>query len=107
MPAEVEAGLRKIDLLRVYGPHAPDTVRRCLTSWSALTRWRGLAGFFSSPSLKTALRLVVRASGRPPCRKSAQAVTGDFFVRLLQTCGGDSLVDMQDRAILLTPLPRG
>ncbi len=36
---------------RADGPHAPDTVRRRLTSWSILTRWQGLAGAFSAPSL--------------------------------------------------------
>lgn len=44
MPADVEDGLRARDLLRVKGPHAPDTVRRRLTSWSILTRWRGFTG---------------------------------------------------------------
>ncbi|MBB4186257.1 hypothetical protein GGE07_002916 [Sinorhizobium terangae] len=42
MPAEVEAGLGAERLLRVDGPHALGTVRRRLTTWSILTRWRGL-----------------------------------------------------------------
>jgi hypothetical protein len=54
MPADVEAGMRLQGLLRADGPHAPDTVRRRLTSWSILTRWRGLTGSFSAPSLKSA-----------------------------------------------------
>jgi hypothetical protein len=44
MPRDVEAGLRLQGLLRAGGPHAPATVRRRLTSWSILTRWRGLNG---------------------------------------------------------------
>lgn len=107
MPAEVESGLREAGLLKVSGPHAPDTVRRRLTSWSILTRWRGLSGLFSSPALKTALRLAVHAANRPRRRKSARAVTGDILARLLETCDGDRLVDTRDRAILLMAFASG
>ncbi|WFU13000.1 tyrosine-type recombinase/integrase (plasmid) [Rhizobium sp. CB3090] len=107
MPVEVEAGLRAQGLLRVDGPHAPDTVRRRLTSWSILTRWRGLSGEFSAPSLKTALRLAVRAAPRQRRRKSKKAVTGDVLAKLLSTCAGDRLVDLRDRALLLTAFASG
>ncbi|WFU05688.1 site-specific integrase (plasmid) [Rhizobium sp. CB3171] len=107
MPAKVEAGLRAQGLLRVNGPHAPDTVRRRLTSWSILTRWRGLTGEFSAPSLKTALRLAIKASGRPRQRKSKIAVTGDVLAKLLATCAGERLVDLRDRALLLTAFASG
>jgi len=50
MPADVEEKLRIQGLLRSPGPHAPDTVRRRLATWSTLTKWRGLDGFFSSPA---------------------------------------------------------
>lgn len=107
MPAAVEAGLRDRRLLRANGPHAPDTVRRRLTSWSILTRWRGLTGFFNGPSLKSALRLAVRASARPRQRKSKKAVTADILAKLLQACAGDRLVDVRDRALLLTAFASG
>ncbi|MGY5810146.1 site-specific integrase [Rhizobium sp. LEGMi198b] len=107
MPVEVEAGLRAQDLLRVDGPHAPDTVRRRLTSWSILTRWRGLTGAFSAPSLKSALRLAVRAAPRQRRRKSKKAVTGDVLTKLLSTCAGDRPVDLRDRALLLTAFASG
>jgi integrase len=77
MPADVEQSLREQRFLRSSGPHAPDTVRRRLASWSTLTKWRGLTGAFSSPTLKSAIRLAVRATPRPRKRKSAKAVTGD------------------------------
>lgn len=107
MPAEVETGLRSQGLLRSQGPHAPATVRRRLTSWSILTRWRGLSGAFSAPSLKSALRLAIRATGRPRQRKSMSAVTADVLAQLLFTCAGDRLVDIRDRAILLTAFASG
>ncbi|MGH6810019.1 MAG: site-specific integrase [Ensifer adhaerens] len=107
MPAEVESGLRSKRLLRAAGPHAPDTVRRRLTSWSILTRWRGLTGSFDGPSLKSALRLAVRASARPRQRKSRQAVTGDVLARLLQACDGERLVDLRDHALLLAAFASG
>lgn len=107
MPADVESGLRDSRLLRAKGPHAPDTVRRRLTSWSVLTRWRGLTGAFNGPSLKSALRLAVRASARPRQRKSKKAVTADILAKLLQACAGERLVDLRDRALLLTAFASG
>jgi integrase len=107
MPADLENTLRERGLLRTNGPHAPATVRRRLTSWSILTRWRGLVGYFTAPSLKSALRLAVRATGRPRQRKSKKAVTGDVLASLLAACGGDRLVDLRDRALLLLAFASG
>lgn len=107
MPVEVESGLRSQRLLRAKGPHAPETVRRRLTSWSILTRWRGLSGAFAGPSLKSALRLAVRANARPRQRKSKRAVTGDIMAKLLQGCAGERPVDLRDRALLLTAVASG
>ncbi|WP_077967502.1 tyrosine-type recombinase/integrase [Ensifer adhaerens] len=107
MPLDVEAGLRSVRLLRADGPHAPETVRRRLTSWSILTRWRGLTGAFDGPSLKSALRLAVRASALPRQRKSKKAVTGDVLEKLLLACAGERPVDLRDRALLLTAFASG
>lgn len=107
MPAEVEEGLRAQGLLKSVGPHAPGTVRRRLTSWSILTRWRGLKGHFTEPSLKSALRLAVRAAARPRQRKSRKAVTGDVLVQLLSACSGERQVDLRDRALLLVAFASG
>jgi hypothetical protein len=41
MPSDVAEGLRTKGLLRCDGPHAPNTVKRCLASWSTLHRWKG------------------------------------------------------------------
>ena len=107
MPAPVELSLREQGFLRSSGPHAPDTVRRRIASWSTLTKWRGLTGVFSSPSLKSAIRLAVRATPRPRKRKSAKAVTGDVLARMLATCSTDGLRDIRDRAILMVAFASG
>lgn len=107
MPADVEQKLRIQGLLRSPGPHAPDTVRRRLATWSTLTKWRGLDGFFGSPALKSAIRLAVRATPRPRRRKSAKAVTGDILSRLIATCRTGSLRDARDRAILMVAFGSG
>ena len=107
MPADVEQKLRIQGLLRSPGPHAPDTVRRRLATWSTLTKWCGLDGFFSSPALKSAIRLAVRATPRPRKRKSAKAVTGDILSRLIATCSTGSLRDVRDRAILMVAFASG
>ena len=107
MPADVGDALRVDGLLRTEGPHAPDTVRRRLASWSTLHRWRGLEGPFASPALRSALRLAVRASGRPRRRKSERAVTRDILDRLAATCRSDRLVDVRDLAILMAAFASG
>lgn len=53
-------------------PHAPSTVRRRLASWSTLHRWRGLSGVFSALEVRSAMRLAVRAAGRPTTKKAAR-----------------------------------
>jgi integrase len=107
MPAEVTRRLRVEDLLRVEGPHAPATVKRRLSSWATLHRWKGLEGPFAAPSLRAALRLAVRAAERPRLRKSQKAVTGDILAALLATCGSGSLTDRRDAALLLVAFASG
>ncbi len=107
MPADVEDKLRLQGFLRASGPHAPDTVRRRLATWSTLTKWRGLQASFTSPALKSAIRLAVRATPRPKRRKSAKAVTGDVLSKLIGTCRTDSLRDVRDKAILMVAFASG
>lgn len=107
MPAAVEDKLRLQGFLRSTGPHAPDTVRRRLATWSTLTKWRGLDGSFASPALKSAIRLAVRATPRPRQRKSAKAVTGDILSQLLATCRTNNPRDLRDRAILMVAFASG
>lgn len=110
MPADVDQLLRDQSFLKSTGPHAPDTVRRRLASWSTLTKWRGFDGAFASPALKQAIRLAVRAVPRPRRRKSAKAVTGDILAKLLATCESESLRDLRDlrdRAILMVAFASG
>ncbi|CUX68191.1 Integrase family protein (fragment) [Agrobacterium tumefaciens str. Kerr 14] len=94
-------------VLKVTGPHAPDTVCRRLATWSTLAKWRGLTGAFASPALQSAIRLAVRATPRPRKRKSAKAVTGDVLAKLLATCASDSLRDLRDQAILMVAFASG
>ena len=107
MPEEVTATLQAQGLLRVDGPHAPSTVRRRLSSWSTLTRWRGLVGTFNAPGLRSAVKLAVRASARPRASKSKKAVTADILAAVLKACAGDRLVDVRDRALLLMAFASG
>ncbi|WP_404924702.1 tyrosine-type recombinase/integrase [Mesorhizobium sp. ORM16] len=107
MPEDVTAALKSAKLLRVDGPHAPNTVRRRLSSWSTLTGWRGFVGNFNAPGLRSALKLAVRASARPRARKSKKAVTADILTALLKACAGDRLVDVRDRALLLMAFASG
>lgn len=66
-----------------------------------------LDSVFSSPALKSAIRLAVRATLRPRKRKSTKAVTGDVLAKMLATCSMDSLRDVRDRAILMVAFASG
>ncbi|MEJ5083672.1 MULTISPECIES: site-specific integrase [unclassified Ochrobactrum] len=105
MPADVEEELRQRGFLRVSGPHAPATVRRRLANWSTLNRWRGREGSFSSPAVKSAIRLAARAINRPRARKSA--ITADILGKLLATCSSEDLTALRDRAILMVAFASG
>ncbi len=107
MPDDVTQWLTANGLLRKAGPHAPATVRRRLSSWSTLTQWRGLTGLFNAPSLRAALKLSVRASATPRRRKSQKAVTGDVLALVLRSIATEKLVDLRDRALLLTAFASG
>jgi integrase len=107
MPEVVAAALRAEGRLKSIGPHAPATVRRRLALWSSLHRWHGLEGPFSSPSIRNALRLAIRAADRPRTRKSPAAITRDILDQLLATCGRGRAVDLRDRALLLLAFGSG
>lgn len=107
MPDNVELDLRIAGYHKAARPHAPATVQRRLANWSTLTKWRGLDGAFSSPSVKSAIRLAIRAVPRQRRRKSAKAVTGDVLAKLLATCGSNNLRDLRDRAILMVAFASG
>ncbi|HKN27884.1 MAG TPA: integrase, partial [Roseiarcus sp.] len=107
MPADAAEALHEEGFLRADGPHAPSTVRRRLSSWATLHRWKGIEGPFASPALRSALRLAVRASARPRRRKSRRAVTRDILDRLIATCASDRLVDARDVAILMVAFASG
>jgi integrase len=107
MPEKVELDMRLAGYHKASRPHAPATVQRRLANWSTLTKWRGLNGAFTSPALKSAIRLAIRATPRPRHRKSAKAVTGDVLAKLLATCAGESLRSLRDRAILMVGFASG
>ncbi|TAV64775.1 site-specific integrase [Rhizobium leguminosarum] len=107
MPADVDENLRSQGFLKSVGPHAPATVRRRLANWSTLTKWRGFDGAFASPSVKSAIRLAVRAVPRTRLRRSAKAVTGGVLAKLLATYATDSLRDLRDRAIMMVAFASG
>src|SRR3712207_4633126 len=69
-----------------------------------LHRWRGLAGPFKSPSLRTAIRLAIRPSTRPCTRKSKRSDTADMLEKLLHTCVLARFVEVRDHVLLLLPL---
>ena len=107
MPDDVMDQLKSIGALKTNGPHAPGTVKRRLSLWGTMHKWRGLDGSFGDGQIRTALRLSVRAAARPRQRKSEQAVTGDIIEKLLATCWLNRLVDLRDKAIILVAFASG
>jgi integrase len=107
MPESVLKYLVGLDLLRTNGLHSPATVRRRLFSWSTLTKWRGLNGVFTSPTVKSALALAVRTHLAIPSPKSQKAITRDILAVVLASIGHEKLVDIRDRTLLSTAFASG
>ena len=107
MPDSVASALRAMGALKSIGPHAPGTVKRRLSLWSSMHKWRGLPGSFGDGQIRTALRLAIRAAARPRSRKSEKAVTGDIVAKLLETCWLNRPHDIRDKALLLVAFASG
>ncbi|MCU0729987.1 MAG: site-specific integrase, partial [Hyphomonas sp.] len=107
MPDEVASALRAMGTLKSTGPHAPGTVKRRLSLWGSMHKWRGLSGPFGDGQFRTALRLSVRAAARPRQRKSEKAVTGDIVAKLIGTCWLNRPQDLRDKALLLIAFASG
>lgn len=107
MPDGVAEALRDSGALKSRGPHAPATVKRRLSLWSTMHRWRGLDGAFHAPQIRAALRLAVRAAARPRSRKSERAITADVIEKLLATCWMGRPADIRDRALILLAFASG
>jgi hypothetical protein len=74
MSTNLEEELRECGFLRISRKHGPSTVRRRLANWSIPTPWRGPEGAFSSPAIKSAIRVAIRAINRPAIRTSGNAI---------------------------------
>lgn len=107
MPAAVAETLKASGALKQDGPHAVATVKRRLSLWGTIHKWRGLDGPFGDGQIRNALRLAVRAAAGPRARKSEKAVTGDIIVKLVAACGRGHLVDLRDKAVILAAFASG
>ena len=107
MPPDVSDALHADGLLRAEGPHASSTVRRRLSSWATLHRWKGLEG--PSPPLPCAPRCgsPYGPPGGPACARASAPSTRDILDRLVATCASDRLVDTRDLAILMVAFASG
>lgn len=83
MPEAVRAILERGGYLRVNGPHAPATVRRRMSTWRSLCKWREAGDPFDDPIVKKTLSAAVRTSKRARKRKSAKPVTADIIGRII------------------------
>jgi site-specific recombinase XerD len=107
MPPEIERALKGQGILKIGGPHAPATVRRRLSSWASLHRWRGLESSIAAPRVRTALKLAVKAANRRPKRKSERAIVRSVLDDALARCYERTLPGLRDRALLLVAFASG
>lgn len=110
MPADVEARLRDVGVLRSELPHAPSTVTRRMSSWRTVHTARGFEGALSSKAIQLAMRVAKKAQDRPPARKSRKPVTREILDRLI----GDGPPDpawlpreLRDTTLLLVAFATG
>ena len=96
MPQNVAESLREDGLLRSEGPHAPATVRRRLSSWATLHRWRGIEGPFASPCPAAGAAAGGSGVGSSPSSEEAARGYARRAGPVLATCASDRLADTRD-----------
>ncbi len=87
-------------LRRALACPAPSTLDRRIASWRAFHRMRNLASPFEAPVLRQARAKARKAADRAPAPKSANPVTRDTLLKLVEATG-PGLRGLRDRAVLL------
>ena len=80
--------------------HAPATLNRWMSSIAVAHTLAGYHLDTRHPAIRDVMRGVRRVHGIAP-RRQAAPLTTPLLVRLLDTCVGDRLIDLRDRALLL------
>lgn len=80
--------------------HATATLNRWMSSIAVAHTLAGYHLDTRHPAIRDVMRGVRRTHGIAP-RRQAAPLTTPLLVRLLDTCGGDRLIDLRDRALLL------
>lgn len=93
--ALIAAGLR-----RSLACPAPTTLDRRVASWRAFHRMKNLPSPFDAPLIRETRIKARRAATRPPAPKSANPITRDLLLRLLDAAG-PGLRGLRDRAVLM------
>jgi hypothetical protein len=106
MPESVGEALRTEGRLKSIGPHAPSTVWRRLALWSSLHRWRGLAGPFSAPPIRNALRLAIRAESMKKKCAAAFGTFGMVFTVTLPRCRATATRERRQQRAFAHPASR-
>lgn len=85
------------DQKTAVAPPSHATLKRRITSWATLTRAVGRNdAVFSGAAIRAAL------AGQAPVRAKTRTLGEEELALLLAACGGESLTDCRDRALLLT-----
>lgn len=79
---------------------APSTLDRHIASWRAFHRMRNLASPFEAPVIRQARQKARKAAERAPSPKSANPVTRDVLLDLIDA-SGPGLRGLRDRAVLM------
>ena len=90
----IAAGLR-----RGLACPAPATLDRRIASWRAFHRMRNLASPFEAPILRQTRQKARKVADRTPAPKSANPITRDILLQLLEV-SGPGLRGLRDRAVL-------
>lgn len=97
MPTDVEDELIRLRVKKYKGPHSLATIKRRLTVFTIQCKSAGAPDPCNTPRIKKLLSYAAKKSKQ----KQSKAITKGVLENLLETCEGNELIEIRDKALLL------
>jgi integrase len=112
MPRQAEEQLRADSILKGQLPHAPDTVRRRLSSWRRAAQARGFEEALLGSIIRRTIAAATKASTKPKERKAKTPIVRELLDRMIGEegdlpTGQLSLRELRDRTLLIVAFASG
>lgn len=98
MPDDVRKIMRELGLLRTLRPHSPATVRRRMSTWASVCKWKNTPGPFDDPVVRRTLLSAIRVSKRPRVKKSAREIDAQLMRKIFEHLDHEASAEILTRS---------